>query len=89
MVLLSALMEKTIFSIANDDGAPGGGGGGTVLLDVGTIASALTVEVMGGDGGNVDNSLDGVNCAGPGGGGSGGFVVDEQWCVACWYYINC
>ncbi|MGB4830088.1 MAG: gliding motility-associated C-terminal domain-containing protein [Chitinophagales bacterium] len=65
---------ETIFSIANDDGAPGGGGGGTVLLDVGTIASALTVEVMGGDGGNVDNSLDGVNCAGPGGGGSGGLL---------------
>lgn len=65
---------ETIFSIANDDGAPGGGAAGTVLLEVTTITGPLTVEVVGGDGGNVDNTVDGVNCTGPGGGGSGGVL---------------
>jgi gliding motility-associated-like protein len=65
---------ETIFTTATDDGAPGGGGAGTVLIDAAIINGPLTVEVAGGDGGNVENTIDGVNCVGPGGGGSGGIL---------------
>ncbi|MBK7443044.1 MAG: hypothetical protein IPI65_16485 [Bacteroidetes bacterium] len=37
----------------------------TALLEVTTITGPLTVEVVGGDGGNVDNTVDGVNCTDP------------------------
>lgn len=58
--------------IAGFDGAGGGGGGGTVLLDVGTITTAVDINAKGGDGGNVTNNN--ANCHGPGGGGGGGIV---------------
>lgn len=65
---------KPVYAVASRDAAGGGGGGGTVLLDVPTYSSILNVEVLGGDGGDVDNNFDGVNCVGPGGGGGGGAV---------------
>jgi len=58
---------------ALNEGAGGGGGGGTVLLDVTTYSSALTVDVTGGDGGGNDGTGT-SNCNGPGGGGGGGAV---------------
>lgn len=65
---------ETVVPVANDDGAGGGGGAGTVLLDIATFLSNVNVEINGGNGGDVDNSIDGVNCVGPGGGGSGGVL---------------
>lgn len=59
-------------SMAGIDGAGGGGGGGTVLLEVDSLHSALTVSARGGEGG----SGRGPNgCHGPGGGGGGGLVL--------------
>ncbi|MFN0275939.1 MAG: gliding motility-associated C-terminal domain-containing protein [Chitinophagales bacterium] len=63
---------KPVFAIASNDAAGGGGGAGTVILDVASITSTLNVELVGGDGGDVDNDFDATNCHGPGGGGGGG-----------------
>ncbi|MEM0992350.1 MAG: PKD domain-containing protein [Bacteroidota bacterium] len=53
------------------DGAGGGGAGGSIALLVENISSPVNIEVLGGNGGTVDNA--GADaCMGPGGGGSGG-----------------
>jgi hypothetical protein len=55
------------------DGGSGGGAGGSVCLDLETIgASALTVDVHGGDGQDIDYR--GNDAHGPGGGGGGGIL---------------
>ncbi|MFM8771919.1 MAG: hypothetical protein ACKOE4_07880 [Candidatus Kapaibacterium sp.] len=54
------------------DGAGGGGAGGSVYLEATRIIGPVTVNVRGGDGGNVGARY---QPAGPGGGGSGGVVV--------------
>ncbi len=54
------------------DGTGGGGAGGTVLLDIDTLVSALTVVATGGSSGDI---LSHFNPHGPGGGGGGGAVV--------------
>ena len=64
----------SVSAVASDDGAGGGGGAGTTLITAVNISSTLNVQLHGGDGGNVDNSFDGINCVGPGGGGSGGIL---------------
>ena len=64
----------SVTTTAFDDGAGGGGGAGAVLIDAASISSVVNVQVHGGDGGDVDNTFDGVNCVGPGGGGSGGVL---------------
>jgi hypothetical protein len=56
---------------AGNDGAGGGGAGGTVLLDIGTSISAVTVDLHGGAGGNNSNN-DLPGCHGTGGGAGGG-----------------
>lgn len=56
---------------AGGDGAGGGGAGGTVILDANTLTDALSIDVSGGNGGNI---FDGSNCPGLGGGGGGGAV---------------
>lgn len=65
---------ESVTAVSMDDGAGGGGGAGVVLMDVANFTSVINVQVHGGDGGDVDNSFDGVNCVGPGGGGSGGVL---------------
>lgn len=54
------------------DGAGGGGAGGSVMIQAERIIGPLTVNVRGGDGGNVGARY---QPAGPGGGGSGGVVL--------------
>jgi len=54
------------------DGAGGGGAGGTVLLDIGVTRGNATVDVRGGNGGNVGARY---QPNGPGGGGGGGAIV--------------
>ncbi len=53
------------------DGCGGGGAGGAVVLDVGSLAGMLVVDVSGGNGGSRTRSFAKV---GPGGGGGGGLV---------------
>lgn len=56
------------------DGAGAGGAGGCVLLDVNSISnSPFSIDVSGGNGGNVD-AYNANNCKGPGGGGGGGVI---------------
>ncbi|MFK7933991.1 MAG: PKD domain-containing protein [Saprospiraceae bacterium] len=62
------------------DGGGGGGAGGTVVLDVENIDSDLTVFVEGGNGGDVDHKGS-DECFGPGGGGSGGRVLNQAGAV--------
>ncbi len=57
---------------AGAGGGGGGGAGGTLLLEVDTYTGPVTVQLRGGEGGNVNNGNDPELCAGPGGGGSGG-----------------
>ncbi|KAA3635484.1 MAG: T9SS C-terminal target domain-containing protein [Bacteroidetes bacterium] len=59
---------------AGGDGAGAGGAGGSVHLDITNISGNLTVEVVGGDGGDVIHTDGGNRCFGPGGGGSGGMI---------------
>jgi hypothetical protein len=54
------------------DGAGGGGAGGSVMIQAERIIGPLTVNVRGGDGGNVGAKY---QPAGPGGGGAGGVVL--------------
>lgn len=59
----------SVTDIAIGDGAGAGGAGGLVVLDVDLFTDMLSVEVVGGNGGDVQ---DDDSCPGPGGGGSGG-----------------
>jgi PKD repeat protein len=56
------------------DGAGGGGGGGTILLDVQTIGSMVSLSSKGGNGGLINNN-NADRSHGPGGGGSGGRII--------------
>jgi hypothetical protein len=56
------------------DGASGGGGGGTIMLSVPNYSDAVSIETIGGNGGNVDDEMISGRCYGEGGGGSGGVV---------------
>jgi len=60
------------------DGAGGGGAGGTVVIETDTILGSLTIDVQGGNGGDVGFSPEQGTvyvAHGPGGGGGGGVVV--------------
>lgn len=61
---------------AHGDGAGGGGAGGSVCLLVDQVNSSLTIDLHGGDGGDMDASIaaNTARCFGPGGGGGGGSV---------------
>ncbi len=54
------------------DGAGGGGAGGSVMIQAERVIGPLTVNVRGGDGGNIGALF---QPAGPGGGGGGGLVL--------------
>ena len=56
------------------DGASGGGGGGTIILSVANYTDAVSIEAIGGNGGQVDDEVISGRCYGEGGGGSGGVV---------------
>lgn len=60
--------------LTNDEGAGGGGGGGSVHLMVPTYTSPINVNVDGGDGGDIQNSIFTSAAHGPGGGGGAGYV---------------
>jgi hypothetical protein len=56
------------------DGASGGGGGGTIILSIANYNDNVSIEAVGGNGGNVDDEVITGRCYGEGGGGSGGVV---------------
>jgi hypothetical protein len=56
------------------DGAGAGGAGGSVHLDIPSITGTITVETIGGNGGDVVHTGGANRCFGPGGGGAGGVV---------------
>jgi hypothetical protein len=57
-----------------NDGGGGGGAGGSIVLDVGSVRGPYTLDVRGGDGGQV--VVSGLH--GPGGGGGGGRIAYAQ-----------
>ncbi|MEM7104504.1 MAG: T9SS type A sorting domain-containing protein [Bacteroidota bacterium] len=62
---------------ANDpggDAAGGGGSGGSVHLDIPSVTGNITIEAIGGNGGDVVHTEGTNDCFGPGGGGAGGTV---------------
>jgi gliding motility-associated-like protein len=58
----------------DSEGAGAGGGGGSVHLWAPTYTSTLNINVKGGNGGSINNTLWNGYCHGPGGGGGGGYV---------------
>lgn len=61
---------------SSGDGAGGGGAGGSVFFHASTFSSPLTIDVHGGEGGDMNAAI-AMNmnrCFGPGGGGAGGMV---------------
>ena len=64
----------SVTQTTNDDGGSGGGAGGSVFLDAETLSGVLTIDVRGGDGGDV---LMVYAVPGPGGGGGGGAVLSN------------
>lgn len=56
-----------------NEGAGGGGAGGAILIQADSLEGELTIDIVGGEGGSVDNFGE-SNCNGPGGGGAGGFL---------------
>lgn len=61
---------------SSGDGAGGGGAGGSVFFHASTFSSPLTIDVHGGEGGDMNAAIAANmdRCFGPGGGGSGGMV---------------
>lgn len=73
---------ENVNTISGIDGAGGGGGAGSVILLVADVKDELNIELIGGQGGNLNNRggnntlLDA--CHGPGGGGSGGTLYLQK-----------
>jgi hypothetical protein len=63
---------------SDSEGAGGGGAGGCVYLLTQNVTSPLSVDVRGGNGGNILSTLWSSACHGPGGGGGGGAIVFQQ-----------
>jgi hypothetical protein len=63
---------RHVSELAGMDGAGGGGAGGTLWLAADTVINVVQMSARGGNGGNVNDSL---NYHGPGGGGSGGLIM--------------
>lgn len=58
----------------DSEGAGAGGAGGSVHLWCPTYTTTLNINIKGGNGGNINNTLWNGYCHGPGGGGGGGYV---------------
>ncbi len=65
---------RTASDSKGGDGAGGGGSGGTVLLGATSVNGALSVEIIGGKGGDNDPPPIPAWCFAPGGGGGGGIA---------------
>lgn len=65
---------SSVTLLTRDEGAGAGGAGGSVYLRVPTFTSALNVNVNGGAGGNIQNTIFTTAAHGPGGGGGGGYT---------------
>ena len=56
------------------DGASGGGAGGSILMNIVQYTDPVSIEALGGNGGQVDDEWINYKCYGEGGGGSGGVI---------------
>jgi hypothetical protein len=68
----SIISRGTSVSDSATAGAGGGGAGGAVILHVNKYINNMTIEVPGGNGGNIDDNARQI--CGPGGGGGGGVI---------------
>ena len=59
---------------AASDGASGGGAGGSIILDANTYSGSVTIQAIGGKGGDENDLGTTQRCYGAGGGGSGGAI---------------
>ena len=59
---------------AASDGASGGGSGGSIIMDANTYSGSVTIQTIGGKGGDENDLGTAQRCYGAGGGGSGGVV---------------
>lgn len=73
----NSILSNGLDAAQSQDGAGGGGAGGTVLIDANTYTGPLSVDISGGNGGDVGNGGP-SNCNGPGGGGGGGVLWVSQ-----------
>ncbi len=62
----------------DSEGAGGGGAGGYVSYMCANTSSTITLDLRGGNGGNIFSTLWSSACHGPGGGGGGGAVCYQQ-----------
>lgn len=69
---------SNVIGNTDSEGAGGGGAGGCVYLLTQNVSSSLTIDVRGGNGGNIFSTLWASACHGPGGGGGGGAIVFPQ-----------
>lgn len=63
----------SVLKQAGNDGAGGGGGGGMIAIETNSIEGTISLEAIGGNGGDVYDLVT-LTCHGPGGGGSGGGI---------------
>ncbi len=63
-------------SPSGGDGGGGGGAGGGIHLDIQNLTGTLNINAIGGNGGNTTN-INQNRCFGPGGGGSGGYLLTD------------
>jgi hypothetical protein len=59
---------------AASDGASGGGAAGSIVIDANTYISSVTIQAIGGKGGDENDLGTAQRCYGAGGGGSGGTI---------------
>ncbi|MEY4991509.1 MAG: hypothetical protein RI948_375 [Bacteroidota bacterium] len=69
---------SNVIGNTDSEGAGAGGAGGCVYLLAQNVSSNLSVNVSGGNGGNIFSTLWSSACHGPGGGGGGGAIVFQQ-----------
>ena len=69
---------SNVIGNSDSEGAGGGGAGGCVYLLTQSVTSPLSVDVRGGNGGNIFSTIWSSACHGPGGGGGGGAIVFQQ-----------
>lgn len=63
-----------ITAISDSEGAGGGGAGGSCYIWTTAVTSTLNINVLGGNGGNIQSTVWASACHGPGAGGGGGYV---------------
>jgi gliding motility-associated-like protein len=72
---------NNVIGNTDSEGAGGGGAGGYVYYMCNNTSSSMNIDLRGGNGGNIFNTLWSSACHGPGGGGGGGAVSYQQGAI--------